>query len=586
MSELTALTRIFFLRHRTGLAIACSALLLAEIGIGLIEISVRDSTLSILREYQNLLSIACAVCIFGSMLWGVILLDFHRPYDRMDEGSGFDPWLQKLPIATWKLGLVPIIAKTLWAVLISSSILLASWIARLITPNSVRPGTLELKDILVFGMASLILASGGITIEGVIWRPFRNGFRRLMVIGILVPALWASLGVGGMFFIVFRMHSGWACLLAISMYVISVVWALTSLSKARTSTNGIVDPNASRVSMAKQAITSINDVRQNFESTVLALRWHDLARARRRPFFGLAVGLIPAIVVLIISTFYWDTLGSESGIEILVFTSFLTGFSVWLASAGINESTTHRAYPSIPEYLMTSPIELDELAWSRAKNMVLVAIPWAIVSLVLLIGSFWLFNDNNYFLKSARPSQVRWEILPGLNRASSWELGFRFAICFFAIAVPTIVGRPLAFAWTTLLGRRWVGPIVMAMLVAAFLLFQVSSQGINFLGAILRGENLGSTYWLVFACVILSIKIVTSILITGWSIFQGLVKPARAIKVVEAWLAFVILFGVIAWLANPSVRLSGPLTFCIVAIVTPLARVLLMPAMLSWNMHR
>ena len=573
MSELTALFRLAIQQHRRQfLALALL------IGVG--ELVVLAMVLIMDRSaVDHPLTIDSAIALVvllsaPAVLWGFLLLDICERRDLNSPASGYDHWLMKLPIKSWKLAAVPIVLKTLW---LSGIVLLLIGTASLVASNSISPF-----------LPCIGASTAGVGIFVLVWRPFRSATRRVIALCLFGPILYL-LFAGSFATAEASREFAWPAkagvyLVGMTLYAASVGLAYRSLVLARTSASGVSGANAGWLERFGHEIRLAHDARpaaKNLQprvhgSSVRALVWHDLAHTW--PVIWKTI----AFVVVPITLLAWLLpLGSTGAVVLMIAYAIMSN----TPTGQIVEASHWQQRTTLPAHLAAAPFSSTKLAWTRLATVN------GTCALMLLLSSLAL--ASLLLSPTKLPTFQQWVASlgdsPDVAASTPW-LAVRMAATI-ALAVSAVsLGRTSAYLWTRMSGRTWVEILTITVVCLAglvplsvFLIWFLQQGDLAMVQDSLRrwSSLLPSLIAGVLLCKLVAILSAAIKLKTS-----RLASNRAILSVCAGWLGLTLVVALSLTLLVPDNRVT--LLWCVAGSVLaiPLARVLILPVALDWNRHR
>ncbi len=558
MSETLALIRLALARHRwllTGLVIAVS--------LGATVALIATAGLSEADREPGIAVFALFWTLFPSAIAVIGLFDYGDNGDMSLPESGCSHWLLRMPIASWKIALVPVILKTLWITCL--------WALFVFTARR-----LGIRELIPLVAPSICFSAIAIWVLIIAWRPFRSGWRRLVSLAVAGPIMYCC--IGGVLVAPHIKQTQWrsfasgaAMLGSILVYLAGTWLVIRTVELARTSSHGIIPERGSE---------GVEDLRgdlptRSFRTAGSALIWHDRLRAREWIRRTLIIGVLPAILL---SAAFLPFRGSTLVMVLLLF-AYLAGFAI--SRSGV----VGEAVPGMPPYLAASPLSTRKIAWLRGLAPLVTAA--CVYSCVLFVFAGWALSAEN------RHVWMRWATDQATSLGHS-ELavvvGVRWSIAIFIAVMAFVLGRLAAYIWVGLTGRTWVHAVVSIFAALAFLIP---------MGFVLRWF-MQQTDWELMKASALDYLSYAPMLIAGLLVGKGLatllsslalkrlqIASSRTIVfAVAVWGAVVALISITLFVLIPDPRATMPWCLALTAVTIPLARILLQPLALDWNRHR
>ncbi|MGI9473436.1 MAG: hypothetical protein ACR2NZ_17980, partial [Rubripirellula sp.] len=330
MPETLALVRLALLRHKWLLVLIAGVVVLGQ-AIALLSISPEYPT-----GYGDISIFALSISLLPAAIASIILFDYGHDGDMATPDSGCSPWLLRMPIADWKIATVPVVLKTIWI-----SVL---WL--LFVHAAQRLGVKEPIPLITPCFA---FSASAIWILVIAWRPYRNGWGRLLSLMVIVPAIY--IGIGLTFVAPSIKQVDWRPLAtqaslvgSITMYCASVWLIIRSITLARTAPQGVI-PSAATV-RADSSVSENASVVKRFRGPSHALIHHDLICTLHWVKRVVLVTALPLTFVLVL----FFRLGTPAVVGAFI------GFAYFGLFAVSRSSVTGDSQRTLPPYLATSPL--------------------------------------------------------------------------------------------------------------------------------------------------------------------------------------------------------------------------------------
>ncbi|HBJ33496.1 MAG TPA: hypothetical protein DDZ51_01805 [Planctomycetaceae bacterium] len=365
MHELIALTRLSLLQFRwvyfTFIAAVISSPLIALV----------YPTISSTSYVDSLLAIWISLAVAAGFA-GVTLFDFTQRGDLISPQSGCNHWLLRMPVASWKIALTPVVLKTVWFAMM--------WgvIATIITINNV-------ESVPIFG-PTLCFSGGAIGLMATSWMPFRRGWHRLIVVPIILITAYLLLCLIA---VAPHTHPLWRTVINVSGPILSVVFYASAVAAAfwvtqvaRTSTLGLT-------SERQWAINDATDsgLVQTYRDPGHALAWHEFYRSRNWVLRAMAIGVLPAIV------FFGAIFPVNEATVVMAFIVF--AYVAAFAVGGTGDMLAASTTTAFQTYLLVSPLSTVRLAWTRfAVRVSLAAAVYSAIFVAFGCAMLWSTNRN------------------------------------------------------------------------------------------------------------------------------------------------------------------------------------------------
>jgi len=513
---------------------------------------------------------ALTVCFLPAILWGVFALGVTDWNYLETAKSGYDHFLLRMPISNWRLALIPIAVRTAWI-----SVVWLAFSAVLI----------HLGFRMWLAAPILSLSAASVCMSAIIWRPFRSAWRRLWALGITGLVLYITVAIicgGGEARLPFLAEFGIASVCLV-VFVLSIVFAHRSIRLARCHVLGVVSSEpVGRVERTWTRMVGQSDgacpTRQHANIN-RALLWHDWQRSR-----GYRVKAILFIALPSSLLFFF-----QSGAAITVATSGLSVIFLLFASImsmfKIVEPLSKESLPTLPPYLAASPIPTSALAWTRLFSVVTLASLFTLSS-ILVFAMTMLWPENRYEWLRWAQELTQSGTIAGTPLAVGLRATMAIQLSWSLLAVGFVAGH----LWIAMAGRS---QIMMTAIIGYTVLF-FSSQ-FAFLWWFLSHPEVEivrlTTQWLwevwpIVVSILLGVKILAASAAVVATRRREILNRTQLGWVTLVWLSLVFFLASILFGLSPDTRYHYWLCCGFVALVIPLARIIILPLAVSSNRHR
>ena len=560
MPETIALFRIAWMRHRWWLFAMT----------GIVALGQATTLLSTAPEnhtgYDNISIFALSLSLLPAAIASIALFDYGHDGDMNLPGSGCSPWLLRLPIASWKIAIIPVILKTTW---ISILWLLFAYSVSRLDAKSPIP---KLGPCLAFSASS-------IWILVVAWRPFRTGWGRLVALALLAPIFYFEIGMVLVAPSIKQVHwrpsAEQASLVAAVAFYISGVWILIrTVAFARTSAVGIIPATLTGPDDQVAHPDSHNNDKIEFRSPFRALVHHELAPATRWAKRLIVTTALPLTILLVVfSKLSWP-----------VVVSAMVGFAYIGLIAVSRKSIFCAPQESLATHIAASPIRTCTIAWARLITPMFLSA--AVYSLIGFIFLGWALRAEN------RDIWMQWasDRADALNSNYPAMIGVRWSLVIVLGWPYFCLTRLAAYLWIDVTRRATVsiiaavltGSLTLIPLVAALRWFMIQTDWET-----TRNTLIGLLNWIPITLVIMLLgKMIATIGASALLLRNKLADGQEVVKLLAIWLSIVSLVCCLFIFLIPDRRV--PITWIIgtIVILTPISRVLLMPVGIAWDRHR
>lgn len=516
---------------------------------------------------QTTVMTVLGLCVAPSLLYALMLFDFSKS-TVLDQSSGsYDPWLLRLPMATWKLALIPAGLLTIWITFFWAIVVVSfRWI-----------GGVELP----FFQQAIAMCGVAIFFCSLTWRPQRRHWLRLIALIISLPLLYGMSIAAIAIEFEAPQWTPITYVVAVILYVAANAFAWQSVALARVSAyqqHPLESAAATRndLSTAAVPVTSATATSlipsMSFSSESEALRWHDLARSRVIRWQVAATFLVPMMLIVamllpLTAATAWFALFMAGAVSLGVIANLVEP-AVWSNSS------------SLPTYLLVSPLRADTIAWNRLLTIGFQFVRfYVLATLIGLVALAWQSN---------REIAVQWW-------DSQWDRPFvaaplRIVVAAYLGSLVASLGVCIRESCLMMYGQQ--KPIIAATL-ACFLIALIPSG--LFLSWFLDQTDwdvvkatmlvwLSRTVYIVMAA--LSLKLCLAVVASVIARRRQLIPETKLMGIGLGWLVVVLIAATGLWMLWPSASMSYPLTLLGTAIVIPLTPWLLAPVAVDSNRHR
>jgi hypothetical protein len=487
--------------------------------------------------------------------WSMMLFLSESDRNLFDRESGYNHWLLRMPIADWKLALVPVTLKTIW--------LSALWMVFALTIGSLAIGAVPLVG------PAIILSAIGVWLMVFTWRPFAHGWWRLAAMMTGIFAIWlCAVCILDSDIKLPEALRHWILLASYAAYPLGAWMSVRAVRLSRSSSLGLIAETAKASRGGEPTEIPV----RHHTSPRMALLWNDVNKSRHLMRRCITLGVIPGMIFVV--SFVPLSIPGYIGTMVL-----LTCFGWSISSLVLDR--TDRGVIVLPPYLAASPLSTAELAWTRLFTFIGMLLGWLLLAPLAFAGwAIWAENREIWNQWSAQMAQ----------QTGASTAGGGIAAAMFLATCVIVVGRGAANIWPALCGRSWIQFTVAVVcslaymlpigVVIAWFLQQDSWQGARQSGL----------YWLTYLPAIVVTWLVLKVIAVGVAIAQlrsRALASWRAIgSIVVGWSALTIL---IAWALHLLIpHPAATLLWCFAAVATslPLARVLIVPVSLHFGRHQ
>lgn len=551
MNGCWALTRLIYARNRFALSLVgsvwCLGMLMAW------------TLFSISPEVAGSIYL---LSFIPALVWAFVAFEVDTKVDLLSGESCYSHWLLRLPLASWQLSLVP---NALRVLLIGGMWIFAATIAHYYYGRE-----------LPLVIPAIAFSSVAIWISAIAWRPVRYGWLRIAWGPVVLFGLYAA-------FIVTLVaceppRDLWWRPLVLATAPIMLGWGLwsahRSVVRARHSFKGIVSPDASRGVAWREwldnATYSSERVRVHASGSV-ALAWHDLMSARARMLLMWGISMTIAFAL---------ALTASMPVGAVLAMIMMLGFFASVTTQSLVQPGAASGRTLAP-YLIAAPMRSATFAWTRAAT---------IATLCFAMSASLLIPGGIAFFRSAtRNSYAQWSDQMTLLYQSDWA-ALRISIAVILLMMVFTVGRSINSLWAIMSGNSrlamYVGVIGPLWILAPILVWpgwmlQQSDQETAIANA---------WWWASWLPLVGSVLLFGKLLASCFSVAalwrSNLESHFNIIKIVAAWVVAWISIATLLTLLVPDVRVKTWWCFTIVALVMPLARLLILPVSVAHDRHR
>ncbi len=561
MNETIALLQYSWTQNRRLLTALATTVVACELGVvASLFLSLPDI---VSRGFFSVGMFALGFCLLVS----VALFSLGGKASMLDPNTGYDTWLLRLPIESWKLAIIPAGLITAWmaAVLIVIFVKLMLFFGSdVFDPRHTLPQTIIWP--LAFVAQTLACSSAAIFVCSLIWRPQRGAWQRFALLVASVPILYI-----GSFMNLITLEDGnaarWfpvAVTASILAYPGMIAFALSSVNLARVSAYQQQTkrrwPVAWKVPQAKPL---------TFSSPMAALRWHDWRRSY-------TARLRMAITFLSLLALF----------GFLPLTPALIGFSLgFLAvitiiySLAVIEEPVKGIRSSLPSYLLASPLSTHQIASGRLQA---VAITYSrsliYFSPILLMNLAW-----------PNSRKIAWQWWTSYEDSEFAMAPLRMIVAIYLAMFILGLGSAIRASVPSLYGRE-----KFSLSVLASVIFMVSLPIGGFLYWFLQQTEWAQVqaslrYALSWSVNLLyaglALKLAAAIAAIRVNSIWGMTTPAATVRVLAIWTATVIVVAALLWMLWPSAQPGLIVIAMLTILAIPITPWFLAPVAVAENRH-
>jgi hypothetical protein len=291
----------------------------------------------------------------------------------------------------------------------------------------------------------------------------------------------------------------------------------------------------------------------------------------------MAIGVLPAIV------FFGVIFPVNEATIVMAFIVF--AYVAAFAVGGTGDMPAASTMTGFQTYLLVSPLSTARLAWTRFAVRISIAV--AIYStLFVAFGCAMLWSTNrNVWLQWAAEAagRIGTDLTP-------FHAGIRVSAAIIVVVSVFLVGQIASHWWFGLSGNsRLSFAVILIELAVVFVPIAIFLRW--FLGQsdwedVQAAFSTGLIYLPALATRLLAIKAVAVMAVGIMLIRSQLCNLQAVVKVITAWALVVMLVGLAVSTLLPLPQATFMACVSGIAIITPLARILVMPVMLAYGRHR
>lgn len=558
MPETMALLRLAVLRHRWLLLTLGGTVALGQC-IALMSISPEHPT-----GDGDISIFALAISLLPAAIASIVLFDYGHDGDMATPDSGCSPWLLRMPIADWKIAVVPVLLKTAW--------ISALW---LLFVHAV--DRLGVDEPIPRIAPCFAFSASAISILVITWRPYRSGWGRLAALMFLVPIIYLAIGM--VFVAPSIKQVDWRPLAtqvslvgSAAFYIASVGLIIRSTRQARTAPQGII-PSGTTATPASNVVDS-EHATTSYRGPFHALLHLEFLRVQNWVKRVLLATALPLTLILVLFC----------KLSILAVVAALIGFAYFSLFAVSRSSVVRDAYRTLPPYLAASPLRTSNIAWARFLSMLLIAtVVYSLIGFVFLGWACWAENREIWLNWAADRAAA-------MGSQNAISVGVRWSL-LIVIAWPYVVlSRLAAFLWIDMIRRPAISVLAavgagLAFLVPLMAILIWFMKQTNW--ETTQAEAIGFLDWIPgILIVVLSGKLIAAISASVMILRDRLVSVSELLRIYGIWLAIVILAATVMVALIPDPKINDMWVIGAIIVLTPLCRVLLMPLGLARDRHR
>ena len=558
MPETVALLRLALTRNR-GILIGLFVTVLIGQGVAWLSITPEYP-----YGYGDLSIIALAFSLLPAAIASIVLFNYGYDSDMASPDSGCSPWLLRMPIAHWKIAMVPVALKTAW--------ISGIWLLFVYATQS-----FGVKETIPALAPCFAFSATAISVLVISWRPFRNAWGRLATLLVCGPLLYLIIGL--VLVAPSIKQAEWRPLAvqastigSVLFYFASVVLAIRAAGLARTAPHGLIP--ASPESTRYGAQTDSVEDQKSFRNQFRALMHHEYLQLHGWVKKVVLATALPLAIFLVLFC----------KLSVVAVVAACIGFAYFSLFAVSRSSVIRDGYRTLPPYLAASPLRTSTIAWARFASLLSIALAvYFLIGFVFLGWACWPSNREIW-------SQWATDRAISIGSDAAFTTGLRWSL-LIVIAWPyAVMTRMVAYLWIDLARRQTLavaaavaaGLVFLLPLMALLLWFMQQSDWETTMA-----EALGFLEWIPgILAVVLSLKGV-AVAIASWKIIHDkLISVAELSKIYLRWAVVVAVAAAVIIGLIPDPRINDLWVFGGVVAWTPLCRILLMPIGLAWDRHR
>ncbi|MEM9644922.1 MAG: hypothetical protein AAF989_08000 [Planctomycetota bacterium] len=527
---------------------------------------------------------------FLAGLWGILLLDFYRLTEVTGPVGAYEGWLLRTPIASWKLAIVPILAKGLWLAMLVAAVKLLSltWAAGSVPWNT---------------CFSIVLAGSavGAGISATLWRPFRHDITRaiLVIVVFFFGYIMTMIFLNAIVRVEYQSYQTIAHFFVGVVFLSATMLGVRGIELSRVNGAGLLPGHqlfgrpgkreeksasgAERSAIHEDRDFEVGSDSRCFASAAAAMAYHDSTRAWRR--IGRSGTLVFFAVVVAMAALPIPNTGVAF---------FLMPVLVWVfgnvASSVFTEGTSWKQQSSLPEYLIAAPVSVRKITFTR---MSMAALACFVTSLAVLCLSMITMVTRQWIMSRWSESSEfdPWQAI-GMGPENWHPLGATaFALAWLVVTLISAIGMLwIQFSGSNRLGTLvafvWVGGVFLVLTSALIWFAQQSdwNSALSVWNACQRWLPIGMAVLLalkIFGMARAAMSVIGSDDVTKGEFAGGLILWAVACLLVSALVVFALFDrGIELDTVQRIQAMVG--TF----ILMPGIGILLAPLMVRRNLHR
>jgi hypothetical protein len=320
-----------------------------------------------------------------------------------------------------------------------------------------------------------------------------------------------------------------------------------------------------------------SDLVQTYRDPGHALAWHEFYRARNWALRAIAIGVLPAIF------FFGAILPINEATVVMAFVVFT--YIAAFAVGGTGDMPAASTMTGFQTYLLISPLSTARLAWTRFA--VRISIAAAVYSTILVAFGCAMLWSTNRNVWSQWAAEVAGRIDTDLT---PFHAGIRVSAAIVLVASLLLVGQIASHWWFGLSGSSRLSMTVV-IIELAFIFIPLAILLRWFLRQtdwedVQAAFSTGLIYLPTLAARLLAIKLIAAIIAAIMLLHLQLCNMQAVLKIVAVWASFVMLAGLAVSALLPLPQATFMACLSGIAIITPLARILILPVTLAHGRHR
>ncbi len=381
-----------------------------------------------------------AISIAASCLSAFTVFTFGSDLDLTSGKSAFPQWLFNMPVASVRLGLIPVLAMVValaWGWMPAAGAMKYSMSQ---ASDAAGPSYFELLVLPWMGLCAFAT-----WMQAIAWWPFRRAWLRLGCLGAIVLGIVLLQSVG----VLFELGAWYPACATIIPAISGFVAAVFSATRARHLTwrseaesVGVADLR-SDVGCEEQRLATF--ISNDFSSSISAIAWRDWTQLGRAPLILMLMLSVPtAICVAAVA----------SAFQIVIFMFCVPAMLLLLVGPMLGKSRYWKDNYALSTYLGGLPVSDGQFVASRFVNTLKTA--FALWGCALGVALVWLARDENRVaLKS---------LVEQMSQIEGVVSGWTGVIACVLLTLYLAVIAPWPGLAIGLYGRKWLKTLTMIVL--------------------------------------------------------------------------------------------------------------------------